>query len=74
METSFPLLYAKYDQPHYLGPIRKVKLVPAKTLIRFSDLKIKKEIRINQYLTLYTSLFAAVGILAAVCLLLLQVN
>lgn len=74
MQTSVPLLYSLYEQIDHQGPIRKIKLLPIKTLIRFSMLQTKKKQGIKKYLALFTILFAVIGILVATILVLIPLN
>jgi hypothetical protein len=74
MQTSIPLLYSPYEQLPPVGPVLKIKLVPVRTLVRFTVIKVKKEFRIKQYLTVYSAMFIALGLLVSVCLLLLQLT
>ncbi len=55
MQPSAPLLYCAHEQIHNLAPVRKVKLLPVKTLMRSCMQPLNSELKINQYLTVYPS-------------------
>ena len=61
METSTTLPSASQLMNKSIGPVLRVKLLPIRKLARLTLQTIKSELRINQYLGLYTALFAAMG-------------
>lgn len=55
MKTQTPLLYAPHLSLPQEGAIRKIKLLPVRTLIRHSIDRITTQLKIQADLTVYTS-------------------
>ena len=70
MNATTSLLYASYKGVYSPGPVRKVKLLPIRKLIRLSVITVKREFNVRQYLRVYTCVFGVMAAGIVFCLVL----